>query len=147
AFAAQVAALGAGTTLLVDTYDVTTGVANAVVAAGTELGAVRIDSGDLGVLARQVREQLDRLGAGRTRIVVSGDLDEYAIAGLRAEPVDSYGIGTSLVTGSGAPTANMVYNLVEVDGMPVEKRSVPQETHGGRKAALRLSRSTDRKST
>jgi nicotinate phosphoribosyltransferase len=142
AFAAQVAALGAGTTLLVDTYDVTTGVANAVAAAGTGLGAVRIDSGDLGVLARQVRDQLDRLGASRTRIVVSGDLDEFAIAGLRAEPVDSYGIGTSLVTGSGAPTANMVYKLVEVDGMPVEKRSVRKESRGGRKAALRLSRST-----
>jgi nicotinate phosphoribosyltransferase len=142
AFAAQVAALGAGTTLLVDTYDVTTGVANAVAVAGTGLGAVRIDSGDLGVLARQVREQLDQLGATRTRIVVSGDLDEFAVAGLRAEPVDSYGIGTSLVTGSGAPTANMVYKLVEVDGMPVEKRSVHKESHGGRKAALRLSRST-----
>jgi nicotinate phosphoribosyltransferase len=142
AFAAQVDALGAGTTLLVDTYDVTTGVANAVAAAGIGLGAVRIDSGDLGVLARQVREQLDRLGATQTRIVVSGDLDEYAIAGLRAEPVDSYGIGTSLVTGSGAPTANMVYKLVEVDGIPVEKRSVRKESRGGRKEALRLSRST-----
>jgi nicotinate phosphoribosyltransferase len=142
AFAAQVAALGTGTTLLVDTYDVTTGVANAVAAAGTGLGAVRIDSGELGVLARQVREQLDRLGASRTRIVVSGDLDEFAVAGLRAEPVDSYGIGTSLVTGSGAPTANMVYKLVEVDGIPVEKRSVRKESHGGRKAALRLSRPT-----
>ena len=142
AFAAQVAALGTGTTLLVDTYDVTTGVANAVSAAGTELGAVRIDSGDLGVLARQVRDQLDRLGATRTRIVVSGDLDEFAVAGLRAEPVDSYGIGTSLVTGSGAPTANMVYKLVEVDGAPVEKRSVRKESHGGRKEALRLARST-----
>src|SRR6201997_1218212 len=106
AFAAQVAALGTGTTLLVDTYDVTTGVANAVAAAGTALGAVRIDSGELGGLARQVREQLDRLGATKTRIVVSGDLDEFSIAALRAEPVDSYGIGTSLVTGSGAPTAN-----------------------------------------
>jgi len=142
AFAAQVAALGAGTTLLVDTYDVTIGVANAVAAAGTGLGAVRIDSGDLGVLARQVREQLDRLGATQTRIVVSGDLDEFAIEGLRAEPVDAYGIGTSLVTGSGAPTANMVYKLVEVDGTPVEKRSVGKESHGGRKEALRLSRPT-----
>ena len=142
AFAAQVAALGAGTTLLVDTYDVTIGVANAVAAAGTGLGAVRIDSGDLGMLARQVREQLDRLGASRTRIVVSGDLDEFAIAGLRAEPVDSYGVGTSLVTGSGAPTANMVYKLVEVDGTPVEKRSVRKESRGGRKQALRLSRPT-----
>jgi nicotinate phosphoribosyltransferase len=142
AFRAQVDALGTGTTLLVDTYDVTTGVANAVAAAGTELGAVRIDSGELGVLAHQVREQLDRLGATKTRIVVSGDLDEFAIAALRAEPVDSYGVGTSLVTGSGAPTANMIYKLVEVDGIPVQKRSSHKESQGGHKQALRLSRPT-----
>jgi nicotinate phosphoribosyltransferase len=140
AFKAQVDALGVGTTLLVDTYDITAGVANAVEAAGTELGAVRIDSGDLGELARQVREQLDGLGATRTRIVVSGDLDEFAIAALRAEPVDIYGVGTSVVTGSGAPTANMVYKLVEVDGIPVEKRSSHKESHGGRKQALRLAK-------
>jgi nicotinate phosphoribosyltransferase len=142
AFRAQVDALGVGTTLLVDTYDVTTGVANAVAAAGATLGAVRIDSGELGVLARQVREQLDQLGATGTRIVVSGDLDEFSIAGLRSEPVDSYGVGTSLVTGSGAPTANMVYKLVEVDGMPVQKRSSHKESHGGYKEALRRSRPT-----
>ncbi|BBZ12918.1 nicotinate phosphoribosyltransferase pncB1 [Mycobacterium branderi] len=142
AFRAQVEALGADTTLLVDTYDVTTGVANAVAAAGTGLGAVRIDSGELGVLARQTREQLDRLGATQTKIVVSGDLDEFAIAALRAEPVDSYGVGTSLVTGSGAPTANMIYKLVEVDGIPVQKRSTHKESHGGRKQAVRTSRPT-----
>lgn len=142
AFRAQVDALGADTTLLVDTYDVTTGVANAVAAAGTELGAVRIDSGELGVLARQVRDQLDGLGATGTRIMVSGDLDEFSIAALSAEPVDSYGVGTSLVTGSGAPTANMVYKLVEVDGIPVQKRSSHKESRGGGKEALRLSRPT-----
>jgi nicotinate phosphoribosyltransferase len=142
AFRAQVDALGTNTTLLVDTYDVTAGVANAVAAAGTGLGAVRIDSGELGVLVRQVREQLDRLGATGTKIVVSGDLDEFAIAGLRAEPVDSYGVGTALVTGSGAPTAQMVYKLVEVDGIPVQKRSSHKESHGGRKEALRLARPT-----
>ena len=140
AFRAQIAALGLTTTLLVDTYDVRSGVANAIAAAGTGLGAVRIDSGDLGVLARQVRAQLDDLGAPGTRIVVSGDLDEYAVAALRAEPVDSYGVGTSVVTGSGAPTAGMVYKLVEVDGLPVRKRSSHKESHGGRKAAVRLSR-------
>ncbi len=140
AFRAQVAALGVGTTLLVDTYDVRCGVANAIAAAGTGLGAVRIDSGDLGVLARQVRDQLDGLGAVNTEIVVSGDLDEYAIAALRADPVDTYGVGTSVVTGSGAPTASMVYKLVEVDGIPVQKRSSRKESHGGRKAALRLTR-------
>jgi nicotinate phosphoribosyltransferase len=142
AFRAQVDALGTDTTLLVDTYDVTTGVANAVAAAGATLGAVRIDSGELGVLARQVREQLDQLGATQTLIVVSGDLDEFSIAGLRAEPVDSYGVGTSLVTGSGAPTAGMVYKLVEVDGIPVQKRSSHKESRGGGKEALRLSRPT-----
>ena len=140
AFRAQVAALGVSTTLLVDTYDVARGVANAIAAAGTGLGAVRIDSGDLGVLARQARDQLDALGATATQIVVSGDLDEYSIAALRAEPVDTYGVGTSVVTGSGSPTASMVYKLVEVDGLPVQKRSLRKESHGGRKAAMRLSR-------
>ncbi|AGZ49917.1 nicotinate phosphoribosyltransferase [Mycobacterium kansasii] len=142
AFRAQVEALGADTTLLVDTYDVTMGIANAVAAAGTGLGAVRIDSGELGVLARQARDQLDRLGAHQTRIMLSGDLDEFSIAALRAEPVDSYGVGTSLVTGSGAPTASMVYKLVEVDGIPVQKRSSHKESRGGRKEALRLSKPT-----
>jgi nicotinate phosphoribosyltransferase len=142
AFRAQVDALGIGTTLLVDTYDITTGVANAVAVAGPDLGAVRIDSGDLGVLARQVRDQLDELGASSTRIVVTSDLDEFAIAALRAEPVDSYGVGTSLVTGSGAPTAGMVYKLVEVDGVPVAKRSSHKESHGGRKQGQRLAKRT-----
>lgn len=140
AFAAQVDALGVGTTLLVDTYDITAGVANAIAVAGPELGAVRIDSGDLGVLAGQVRRQLDDLGARNTRIVVSGDLDEFAIAALRAEPVDSYGVGTSLVTGSGAPTAGMVYKLVEVDGVPVQKRSAHKGSAGGAKESLRLAK-------
>jgi nicotinate phosphoribosyltransferase len=140
AFAAQVEALGVGTTLLVDTYDITQGVRNAIEVAGTGLGAVRIDSGDLGVLARQVREQLDSLGAPDTKIVVSGDLDEYAIASLRAEPVDTYGVGTSLVTGSGAPTAGMIYKLVEVDGMPVAKRASHKESKGGAKRAVRAAR-------
>lgn len=140
AFEAQVRALGVGTTLLVDTYDITAGVANAIAVAGPELGAVRIDSGDLGVLAGQVRKQLDDLGAHNTRIVVSGDLDEFAIAALRAEPVDSYGVGTALVTGSGAPTAGMVYKLVEVDGIAVQKRSAHKDSAGGSKQALRLAK-------
>ena len=142
AFAAQVAAQGPGTTLLVDTYDITEGVNRAVRAAGPELGGVRIDSGDLGIITRQVRAQLDGLGATRTKIVVSGDLDEYAIGALRAEPIDVYGVGTSLVTGSGAPTAGMVYKLVEVDGLPVAKRSSHKETQGGEKRAVRLARGT-----
>ncbi len=142
AFRAQIEKLGTDTTLLVDTYDITAGIDTAVRVAGTELGAVRIDSGDVGVLARQARQQLDRLGARDTRIVVSGDLDEHAIAALRAEPVDAYGVGTAVVTGSGAPTANMVYKLVEVDGKPVAKRSESKESRGGRKSALRRHKPT-----
>ncbi|GAA3888288.1 nicotinate phosphoribosyltransferase [Saccharothrix violaceirubra] len=142
AFRGQVEALGVGTTLLVDTYDITKGIDTAIAVAGPGLGGVRIDSGDLGVLARQARDQLDSLGAKDTRIVVSGDLDEYSIAALRAEPVDAYGVGTSLVTGSGAPTAGMVYKLVDVDGRPVAKRSSHKESRGGRKSALRRHKDT-----
>ncbi|RZS34072.1 nicotinate phosphoribosyltransferase [Herbihabitans rhizosphaerae] len=142
AFEAQVKALGVSTTLLVDTYDITQGISTAIEVAGTSLGAIRIDSGDVGVLARQAREQLDTLGAKNTKIVVSGDLDEYAIASLRAEPVDAYGVGTSLVTGSGAPTAGMVYKLVAVDGRPVAKRSSHKESRGGAKSALRRHKPT-----
>ena len=137
AFRGQIACLGTKTTLLVDTYDIRRGIDNAIEAAGPELGAIRIDSGDLGELTRQAREQLDGLGATGTRIVLSGDLDEYAIAALRAEPVDSYGVGTSVVTGSGAPTASLVYKLVEVDGRAVAKRSASKESRGGAKAAVR----------
>ncbi len=142
AFQSQINSLGVGTTLLVDTYDITQGVANAIEVAGTELGGVRIDSGDLGAVTRRVRRQLDELGAYNTKIVVSSDLDEFAIAGLRGDPVDVYGVGTSVVTGSGAPTAAMVYKLVEVDGHPVAKRSRGKAMTGGAKTALRAYRST-----
>ncbi len=142
AFKAQVATLGVGTTLLVDTYDIAQGIRTAVEVAGPELGAVRIDSGDLSVLAHQTREQLDSLGATGTRIVLSGDLDEWALAALASAPVDAYGVGTSVVTGSGAPTAGMVYKLVEVEGRPVAKRSEHKGTRGGRKTAVRRHRST-----
>ncbi len=142
AFRAQVDALGVGTTLLVDTYDIAAGIRTAVEVAGPGLGAVRIDSGDLAVLAHQSREQLDALGAHGTRIVLSGDLDEFSLAALASAPVDAYGVGTSVVTGSGAPTAEFVYKLVEVDGRPVAKRSEDKSTRGGRKTALRRHRPT-----
>jgi nicotinate phosphoribosyltransferase len=137
AFQAQVNTLGAGTTLLVDTYDVDRGIRTAVEVAGPELGAIRLDSGDLPTLAAHARELLDSLGATRTRIVVTSDLDEYAISGLMAAPVDRYGVGTSLVTGSGAPTVGMVYKLVERDGRPVAKKSEGKRSVGGRKSAVR----------
>ncbi|MCW2946768.1 MAG: nicotinate phosphoribosyltransferase [Actinoallomurus sp.] len=143
AFRAQLDALGADTTLLVDTYDVARAVAVAVELAGPELGAVRLDSGDLGETAHEVRAQLDALGANKTEIIVTGDLDEYSIAALAAAPVNGYGVGTSLVTGSGAPTASLVYKLVaraeSEDGplRPVAKRSVGKPSRGGRKWAVR----------
>ena len=142
AFASQVAALGKDTTLLVDTYDIAQGIRNAIAVAGPELRAVRIDSGDLSILAQQSRELLDSLGATETKIIVSGDMDEYAIATLAAEPVDMYGAGTAVVTGSGAPTAGLVYKLVEVDGRPVVKRSENKATVGGRKTAIRRHKPT-----
>jgi nicotinate phosphoribosyltransferase len=142
AFASQLLTLGHDTTLLVDTYDITQGIRNAIEVAGPRLRAIRIDSGDLSVLAAQSRALLDELGAPDVKIVVSGDLDEYAIAALRAEPVDAYGAGTAVVTGSGAPTAGLVYKLVEVDGRPVVKRSENKRTVGGRKTAVRRHKPT-----
>ena len=142
AFASQVAALGKNTTLLVDTYDIAQGIRNAIAVAGPDLRAVRIDSGDLSVLAQHSRELLDSLGATETKIIVSGDMDEYAIATLAAEPVDMYGAGTAVVTGSGAPTAGLVYKLVEVEGKPVVKRSENKATVGGRKTAVRRHKPT-----
>ncbi|MFF8612509.1 nicotinate phosphoribosyltransferase [Streptomyces sp. NPDC015350] len=146
AFRAQVDSLGRGTTLLVDTYDVAEAVRTAVEIAGTELGAVRIDSGDLLLVAHRVRQQLDELGATGTKIVVTSDLDEYAIASLAAAPVDAYGVGTQLVTGSGHPTCSMVYKLVARAGSadpaeplrPVAKKSLGAKSSvGGRKWAAR----------
>lgn len=145
AFAAQVATLGVGTTLLVDTYDIEAGVRTAIEVAGTGLGGVRIDSGDLPSVAADVRRLLDELGARETRITVTSDLDEFAIAALAASPVDAYGVGTSLVTGSGAPTAGMVYKLAARQDasrgwVPVAKTSTDKGSRGGRKAAFRMLR-------
>lgn len=141
-FTHQLASLGPATTLLVDTYDVTGAVDLAVELAGTALGGVRLDSGDLVNQAFEVRAQLDRLGATDTRIVVTSDLDEYAIAALQAAPVDAYGVGTKVVTGSGHPAAGMVYKLVSREGDDggmegVAKASKDKASVGGRKYALR----------
>ncbi|MDQ6934101.1 MAG: nicotinate phosphoribosyltransferase [Actinomycetota bacterium] len=142
AFRAQVTSLGTGTTLLVDTFDIAEAVRLGVEVAGTDLGAVRIDSGDLGILAGQVRHQLDDLGATKTRIIVTSDLDEYAIAALAVAPVSGYGVGTQLVTGSGHPTCGFVYKLVarqDEDGqmLRVAKKSKDKISVGGRKFAVR----------
>ena len=145
AFAAQIAELGTETTLLVDTYDVFEAVKTGVELTNGQLGAVRLDSGDLGLLAAHVRELLDSLGASRTKIIVTSDLDEFTLAALSGAPVDGYGVGTALVTGSGHPTSEFVYKLVaraESDEMAapmvaVAKKSVNKVSVGGRKYALR----------
>ncbi|MCW2706848.1 MAG: nicotinate phosphoribosyltransferase, partial [Frankiales bacterium] len=137
AFASQVATHGTGTTLLVDTYDIEQGIRNAIEVAGTGLAAVRIDSGDLDKEARKARALLDSLGASQTRILATSDLDEFVIAALGNAPVDSFGVGTRVVTGSGHATAEFVYKLVEIDGRPVAKASEGKVSHGGRKHASR----------
>lgn len=142
AFAAQIAADGVGTTLLVDTFDITRGIETAIEVAGPELGAIRLDSGDLPTLVVEVRAQLDALGAKNTKITVTNDLDEHAIATLAASPVDSYGVGTSVVTGSGSPAAGMVYKLVArrgADGawIPLAKNSEGKVSIGGKKTPMR----------
>jgi nicotinate phosphoribosyltransferase len=152
AFAAQIEALGAGTTLLVDTFDIESGIRTAVTAARRlghpGPGGVRIDSGNLPAEARRARALLDELGAVGTRIVVSGDLDEFEIDRLERDPhgrapVDAYGVGTRLATGSGHPTAGFVYKLVEVDGRRVAKRSAGKATVGGAKIPYRYCEPSD----
>jgi nicotinate phosphoribosyltransferase len=142
AFACQIQAMGTGTTLLIDTYDMRKGVERAIAVAGTQLGAVRIDSGDLPVVVSQVRAHLDELGARETKIVVTNDLNEHTIAGLRGAPVDVFGVGTSVVTGSGYPAAGLVYKLVartndDGDWVSVAKKSSHKGNPGGKKTAFR----------
>jgi nicotinate phosphoribosyltransferase len=149
AFAAQRNALGVDSTYLVDTFDVMEGIRRAVETVGPEIGAVRIDSGELLAESRMARELLNSLGAHGCRIVVSSDLDEFRVAELQAAgaPIDAYLVGTSLVTGSGHPTAQMVYKLVAIadDDEPVSplravgKLSPGKHTIGGRKDVHRIS--------
>jgi nicotinate phosphoribosyltransferase len=138
AFAAQVAAFGPGTTLLVDTYDIDSAIRLAVAAAGPSLAAIRIDSGDLDAEARRARATLDDLGATGTRIIVTGDLDDASIAALADSPVDGFGAGTSVVMGLGFPTAGFIYKLVSVEDRAVAKLSPGKTTTGGRKWAWRV---------
>lgn len=144
AFTQQVKALGVSTTLLVDTYDIEQGIRNAVEVAGPELGGIRIDSGDLYDETLKARKLLDDLGAKGTKITLSSDIDEFVIDELveRGTPIDAVGAGTRVVTGSGHPTAGMVYKLVAIedtDGTlrPVEKKSSGKKSVGGRKWAWR----------
>jgi nicotinate phosphoribosyltransferase len=150
AFQAQLDSMGNETTLLVDTYDVKNAVDTAVRLTNGKIRAVRLDSGDLATSAVEVRKQLDDLGAKQTKITVTSDLDEYTIAALAIAPIDSYGVGTSLVTGSGFPTAGFVYKLVahsdNGDWVDVAKTSKLKTNRGGKKFASRVLESGTAKS-
>jgi nicotinate phosphoribosyltransferase len=142
AFEAQLEAFGTETTFLVDTYNIESGIKNAIAVAGPKLGGVRIDSGDLPIEVAKARLLLDQLGATETRITVTNDLNEYAIASLASAPVDSYGVGTSVVTGSGVAAAGFVYKMVAYqnesgDWLTVSKQSAKKSNLGGRKFAIR----------
>jgi len=142
AFEAQLEAFGENTTFLVDTYNIETGIKNAIDIAGTKLAGVRIDSGDLPTEVAKARALLDKLGAKSTKITVTNDLNEFAIAALAAAPVDAYGVGTSVVTGSGVPAAGFVYKMVayeneQGDWHAVSKQSAKKTNLGGRKHAVR----------
>ena len=143
AFSAQLEAFGSTTTFLVDTYNIEAGIENAISVAGTKLGGVRIDSGDLPIEVAKARQLLDKLGATDTKITVTNDLDEFAIASLAAAPVDAYGVGTSVVTGSGVPAAGFVYKMVAYQNESgewheVSKQSAKKTNLGGKKHAVRL---------
>jgi nicotinate phosphoribosyltransferase len=131
--------------LLVDTYD-TVAAARKVVRLAPELAregitvrGMRLDSGDLGQLARDVRQVLDAAGLRSTTIFASGNLDEYQVRDLVAAgaPIDGFGIGTSLVTSSDAPSLDAVYKLQEYAGRPRRKRSTGKATWPGRKQVWR----------
>ncbi len=118
------------TTLLLDTYDTVAG-AKLATEIGSSLRGVRLDSGDLGALSKQVRPILDQAGMQQTKIMVSGDLDEFKITKLLAEnaPIDVFGVGTELSTSRDDPALGGVYKLVELDGQPKMKLSKDKATY------------------
>lgn len=131
--------------LLIDTYDTLEGARRAVEVAheledeGIHIAGVRLDSGDLGELAKGVRDILDAGGLTEARIVASGDLDEYRIAALLVDgaPIDSFGVGTQMGVSADVPALGGVYKLVEYDGQPVVKLSTGKATLPGRKQVWR----------
>ena len=144
AFENQAKYLGEDSIFLVDTYDIETGIVNAVKASNAGLKGIRIDSGDLAAGSKSARALLDKLGAPEAQIMVSGDLDEYKIRNLLDAPIDAFESGHKLVTGSGAASAGFVYKLVAIEEnslMPnmrsVGKRSEGKTSEGGKKFAKR----------
>jgi nicotinate phosphoribosyltransferase len=131
--------------LLVDTYDSIDGVRNAITVAdemrkrGEQLAGIRLDSGDLGALAREARRMLDAAGHQSARIVASGGVDEYVIHDLLVSgaPIDGFGVGTALTVSRDQPAFDIVYKLVEYDGQPRAKYSEGKVLLPGRKQVFR----------
>lgn len=146
AFRAYAASFPTNTTLLIDTYDVLQGARNAAVVAkemeamGHRLNAVRIDSGNLCSLSRDVRAILDIEGLDYVKIVATSDLNEYKIAELVAKQarIDSYGVGTELITAKPVAAIAGVYKLVQIEDRPVIKLSMSKVTYPGIKQVYRL---------
>lgn len=145
AFRAYARDFPAAAVLLIDTYDTVEGarraasVANELRAEGVSIRGVRLDSGDLGALARAVRDVLDEEGCEDLRIFASSDLDEYRIHQLVAEdaPIDAFGVGTRLGTSADAPSLGGVYKLVAGPHGPVMKRSSGKPSLPGVKQVYR----------
>lgn len=136
AFRAYAAAFPGSAVLLVDTYDTGRGVERAVQVAtevrdrGGAVRGIRLDSGDLGALARHARRRLDDAGLPDVRVFASGGLDERSIAALVAAgaPIDGFGVGSTLGVSADSPTIDSVYKLVDYDGRPVVKTSPDKAT-------------------
>ncbi len=133
-----------GTTLLVDTYDTMAAVDKVIALVrdeGLEIGAIRLDSGDLLQLSQQARQRLDAAGLQRIKIVVSGGLDEVKIQDLltRGAPIDSFGVGTDMGAAVDAPSLDLAYKLTEYDGEPRLKNAPGKRLHPGAKQVWRFS--------
>lgn len=146
AFRAFADVFGAATVLLVDTYDTHRGVQRALQVAremrerGVEIRGVRLDSGDLGSLARDARRAMDDAGFPNMQIIASGGLDEYEIHRLVADeraPIDGFGVGSALGVSSDAPVLDSVYKLAAFDGRPVRKTSTGKASWPGPKQVWR----------
>ncbi|HSF04995.1 MAG TPA: nicotinate phosphoribosyltransferase [Methylomirabilota bacterium] len=145
-FRAFARAFPASTTLLIDTYDTVAGAHKAVIVAremqarGQRLAAVRLDSGDLLTLSRQVREVLDAAGLAHVRIFASGGLDEDAVETLleAGAPIDAFGIGTRMNVSADAPYFDMAYKIVTYGGRNILKLSAGKATWAGEKQVYRF---------
>lgn len=143
AFRAYVETFPRQAILLIDTYDTVTGAKNAVIVAqemarrGEKLLAVRIDSGEMALSARNVRRILDDAGLNDVKIIGSGGLDEYELERLTDAPYDSYGVGTKMGVSADAPWADVAYKLVEYEERAVLKLSAGKVSWPGRKQVFR----------